>query len=169
MVIVALPDFVLSATEVAVIVTWAGLGTSAGAVYVMGFAVVLLSVPQAAPMQPLPDRPQLTAVSDVFKTVAVNCCVPLIGTVAAEGETLTETGESALILPEQPEINGRATPNVSPIILVVARPMTTSQPRISLPGGHAGYPRWRRIQAGNCLRLEAASTSHFLRDHSHVK
>jgi hypothetical protein len=68
---VALAVLVESAWDVAVIVTVAGLGTVPGAVY-KPFASML---PQLVPEHPLPVTVQVTAVSFVFDTVAVNCCV----------------------------------------------------------------------------------------------
>src|SRR5216684_4482281 len=60
-------------TEVALTVTVGGLGTLAGAVY---FPVASI-VPQLAPVQPVPDRLQVTAwLAPLGLTVAVNCCTP---------------------------------------------------------------------------------------------
>jgi hypothetical protein len=59
----ALAKTVESATEVAVSVTVAGLGTFAGAVYVIGAPdalEVFESVPQATPAQPAPVSVQVT-------------------------------------------------------------------------------------------------------------
>ena len=59
----AAADLLLSATEVAVRVTEAGLGALAGAVYVTGTPDALDvadSVPQVAPLQPAPDSDQVT-------------------------------------------------------------------------------------------------------------
>lgn len=64
-------DFVVSACEVTMTLTFAGLGTVAGAVY----RPVLVTVPQADPVQPAPATDHVTPVFDVFVTVAVNCCV----------------------------------------------------------------------------------------------
>ena len=63
MVIAADAETEVSVTEVAVSVTVAGFGTAAGAVYVMlapEALVVLERVPQLMPLQPEPDRVQLT-------------------------------------------------------------------------------------------------------------
>jgi hypothetical protein len=63
MVIVAAADLVLSATEVAVSVTAAGLGGLAGAVYEMSAPDELEfaeSVPQVAPAHPAPANAQVT-------------------------------------------------------------------------------------------------------------
>ena len=89
-------DFVVSAFEVAVTVTVAGLGTAEGAVY----RPLLEIVPQVAPEQPLPLRLQLTAVLDMPVTVAVNCCVLPTTTVAVIGETLTPTAGRMVTLAE---------------------------------------------------------------------
>ena len=78
-----------SATEVALTVTVGGLGTLAGAVY---FPVASI-VPQLAPVQPVPERLQVTAwLAPLGLTVAVNCCTPPAVTVTLEGETLTPVG-----------------------------------------------------------------------------
>jgi len=62
-----------SATEVALTVTVGGLGTLAGVVY---FPVASI-VPQLAPVQPVPERLQVTAwLAPLGLTVAVNCCTP---------------------------------------------------------------------------------------------
>ena len=65
----AVADFVGSATEVAVIDTFGGLGTEGGAVY----RPLVDIEPQLAPVQPLPATLQNTAVFVVLITVAVNC------------------------------------------------------------------------------------------------
>ena len=85
---VAVADFVLSATEVAVTVTSAGLGIASGAVYKPPEEMV----PQDAPLQPVPVTLHVTAVFAVPVTVAVNCCVLPAGTSALEGVTFTATG-----------------------------------------------------------------------------
>jgi hypothetical protein len=84
---IALPDDVGVATEVAVTVTWAGLGTVGGAVY----KPLDETVPQEAAVQPVPLTLQFTLVFDEPPTVAVNCCVLPSGTSAVPGETLTAT------------------------------------------------------------------------------
>jgi hypothetical protein len=65
---VADADFVWSATEVAVIVTWAGEGTTPGAVY----EPAAVMVPQVLPLQPDPLILQVTAVFIVPEIVALN-------------------------------------------------------------------------------------------------
>jgi hypothetical protein len=81
-------DFEGSATEVAVTVTTAGLGTAAGAVYRPLDEID----PQVAPEQPVPLRAHVTAVLDVPVTLAANCCVFPTTTSAATGEMVTATG-----------------------------------------------------------------------------
>ncbi len=60
--------------------------------------LVLLNVPQAAPLHPVPERLQLTAVFEVFRTVAVNGCVPFTTTLAVLGATETETAEGCVMV-----------------------------------------------------------------------
>ena len=73
MVRVAVAALLVSTTDLAVTVTVAGLDTVAGAVY---FPVASI-VPQVAPVQPAPERLQLTAwLAPLGLTVAVNCCTP---------------------------------------------------------------------------------------------
>jgi hypothetical protein len=93
-VIVALAFFVLSETDVAVSVTAAGLGTLLGALYVIGVPEALEladSVPQLLPLHPAPESVQRTPRCRLsFRTVAVNCCVPVPAcTLALVGDTLT--------------------------------------------------------------------------------
>lgn len=59
-VIIALPDFVGSATEVAVTVTVRGLGTTDGAIYPVFCPDAVYRVPQAAPEQPAPEIDHVT-------------------------------------------------------------------------------------------------------------
>jgi len=74
------PDFA-SASEVAVTLTVAGFGTVAGAVYIPPLEILPFAVP--------PSTLQVTAVFDVPLTVAVNCCVLPVATVAVAGTTET--------------------------------------------------------------------------------
>src|SRR6266403_179449 len=60
MAMVAEADLVPSAMEVAERRTEGGLGAEAGAVKVTESGVILVSVPQVLPVQPLPERPQRT-------------------------------------------------------------------------------------------------------------
>ena len=104
-VIVALPDFVLSVTDVAVSVTVAGVGTVAGAVYVIATPDALAVVdkpPHVAPEQPAPPSVQFTpCASRSFVTVAVNVCVNPTVTVAIDGPTLTLTAGTTVIVDEK--------------------------------------------------------------------
>src|SRR5216684_2287510 len=55
------------------------------------------SVPQAAPLQPVPESAQVTPLfCESFCTVAVNGCVALAATEAVVGATLTEIGGGAV-------------------------------------------------------------------------
>lgn len=82
---VADPDIRGFATDVAVTLTVAELGTVAGARY----SPVDDIVPHDAPEQPLPDRVQVTLVLVVPVTFAVNSCCWPVTTFADDG--LTET------------------------------------------------------------------------------
>jgi hypothetical protein len=81
-------DLLESATEVAVTVTCAGLGTAVGAVY----RPLDEMVPHAVPEQPAPARLQVMAELVDPVTVAVNCCVFPVTICAVVGETCTITG-----------------------------------------------------------------------------
>jgi hypothetical protein len=81
---VAEPDTDEFATEVAVTVTLGGFGVTAGALY---FPVESM-VPQLAPLQPVPETLQeTTGIVPKGSPVAMNCCIPLSGTVVVLGET----------------------------------------------------------------------------------
>lgn len=69
MVTVADADLLGSDTLVALMVTVAGDGAVAGAVY----SPLEEIVPQEAPLQPVPDTVQVTAVFDVPVTEVANC------------------------------------------------------------------------------------------------
>ena len=82
---VALADFVLSASETAVILTADGFGTVFGAVYTPDALIV-----PTAPFPPsTPPALQATAVLVVPVTVAVNWTDPAGATVAAGGDIET--------------------------------------------------------------------------------
>ena len=91
---VAVADFVPPATEVALSVTFAGLGTTAGAVYVSTAPDALEfaeRVPHVAPLHPEPASIQLTPlVALLFATVAVNVADCPVYTEANVGE-ITKT------------------------------------------------------------------------------
>lgn len=95
------PDLVESACEIAVTLTVAGFGTVAGAVY----SPPLEMLPFAAP----PLTLQATAVFDVPVTVAVNCCVLPVATLAVAGtiETAIVVLGGWLAVPAQPQSTTR--------------------------------------------------------------
>jgi hypothetical protein len=75
---VAVAPIDLSATEVAVKVTALGEGAFAGAAYITDVDVMLESVPHVMPLQPVPERLQLTPMFwESFVRVAVKLCVPI--------------------------------------------------------------------------------------------
>jgi len=77
-VIVAVAFLVGLDTEVAVKVTTFGEGAFAGAAYVTAAAVIFDSVPHATPLQPVPERLQVTPLFwKSFISVAVKLCVPV--------------------------------------------------------------------------------------------
>jgi hypothetical protein len=84
----ALPDLLLSATDVAVTVTSGGAGTTPGAPY----NPELVMVPQVKPEQPLPLILQVTLWLLVPVTLAVNCLYAPVTTSAVDGVTVTTTG-----------------------------------------------------------------------------
>jgi hypothetical protein len=64
-------------------------------------------VPQLAPLQPLPETFQVTAVFVVFATVVVNCfCIPVFN-VPDAGEMLIATG-NATVTTLEPDFDGSA-------------------------------------------------------------
>jgi len=80
-------DLVESATDVALMLTFAGFGTLVGAVY----TPLVPMVPQALPVQPVPDTLHVTLVFVDPVTVAVNCrCLPTT-TCAEVGEIFIAT------------------------------------------------------------------------------
>src|SRR5438552_14136399 len=92
MVTLAVSDFVLSATEIAFTVTGFDAGTVVGAVK----SPVALIVP-AVELPPVTlFTCHVTAVFDVFATVAVNCCVNLTWTLGVLGLTVTTTAGGAV-------------------------------------------------------------------------
>ena len=97
-VIVADADFVPSATEVALSVTVAGIGTAAGAVYVADVVVTFVSVPQLAPEQPVPESDHVTPLfCESFCNVAVKAAVVDTCTDVERGLTPTEIGSGAAV------------------------------------------------------------------------
>ncbi len=57
-----------------------------------------VTVPHADPVQPAPATDHVTAVFVVLETVALNCCVLPVCTVALVGEIVTDTGGGVLIV-----------------------------------------------------------------------
>jgi len=103
MVAVAEAETVVSATEVATIVTFAFSGTLTGAVYVAAVPLEVVAgamVPQPGEHDvPLCVSVQLTPLLPAsFVTVAVNCWVPVTGTLAVAGETETAMGGVMVIV-----------------------------------------------------------------------
>src|SRR5260370_31254451 len=99
-VIVALLNFVLSVTEVAVSITVAGVGMVDGPLYVTDVDVAFISVPHVLPLQPAPESVHVTP---LFWTSLVNCavkfCVPKIAaTLALAGEMLPVMGRGGVSL-----------------------------------------------------------------------
>src|SRR2546428_11937818 len=72
------------------------------------------SVPQAAPLQPVPESAQLTPLfCESFCTVAVNGCVALAATEAVGGATLTEIGAGPPpVVPKNAAVNPAHRPAV---------------------------------------------------------
>lgn len=90
-VIVAVEVLVVSAIDVAVSVTVAGLGTLLGPVYVTLVVVTLDRVPQVAPEQPAPERAHVTPWPlKSLLIVAVKACVASVLTDAVDGLTVAE-------------------------------------------------------------------------------
>jgi len=95
----AVPDFVESACEVAVMVTVPPVGTVPGAVYKPDE----LTVPMLAALAEELLTCQVTAVFVVPVTVAVNCCVWFVPIFAVAGATCTEIVErTAPVCPVHP-------------------------------------------------------------------
>jgi hypothetical protein len=92
---VAVALLVGSATEIAFIATAAGDGTAAGAVYRPAVEIVpFVALP--------PDTPFTCQVTPLFcesfETVAVNCCVCPVFTLAVAGVTLTEMASAVNVM-----------------------------------------------------------------------
>jgi hypothetical protein len=108
-VIVAEADFVPSVTDVAVMVTVAGLGTAAGAVYVVAAPdaeLVAESAPQ--PFAVAQESAQVTPLPPLsLVTVAVNACVFPTATEAVVGVIVTAT---LLEFPPVPEVEFEPPP-----------------------------------------------------------
>jgi hypothetical protein len=109
---VAAAVLVVSVTDCAVNVTEAGVGTAAGAVYVIEAPEALEAadkVPHVAPLQPAPVKVHVTPLFCVsLVTVAMMFCALLVCTDALVGLTATETG------------GGGTTVNVATALFVVS-------------------------------------------------
>ncbi len=111
-VIVAARDLVVSATEVALIVTAGFAGSAAGAVYVEGAPLAVAAgatVPHPGEHEVPPwVSAQVTPLfAGSFRTVAVYCCVALTGIRAAPGET--ETLIAGIVMVAEPVLEESAT------------------------------------------------------------
>ena len=95
-----LEDLVESATEIAVTVTMAGLGSTAGAVYIPPVEMV----PWAASPPVTPLTCQVTPVFAALLTVAENVWVAPVWTVALAGDTLTVMTGGGVWPPPLPEL-----------------------------------------------------------------
>jgi len=80
-------DLEVSATDVAVTLARAGVGTVAGAVYKPDDVMV----PHDPDTQPVPETVHVTAVLEEPVTEAVNCCCPFTAMVAELGDIETPT------------------------------------------------------------------------------
>ncbi len=135
-VMVVLADFVPSATEVAVNVTVAGLGTAAGAVYVTAAPEAVdpgATVPQVVPLQPAPDNAQVTPLlPESFATVAVKVCVVPTCTLTVATDIATEINAGAGVLPPPP-LPLELTDPAQPEIRAIASSVTTTIERGARP------------------------------------
>jgi hypothetical protein len=99
---VAVPAFVVSATEVAVSVTVGGVGTPIGAVYntvAPDALVVGATVPHVAPLQPTPDTVQLTPLfRESFVTVAAKFALAPRLTLAVAGKIATPIAGGVVVV-----------------------------------------------------------------------
>jgi hypothetical protein len=101
-VIVAVPVFVVSATDVAVSVTDGGVGTLIGALYTTvapDALVVGATVPHAVPLQPVPDNVQLTPLfCESFATVSAKFELAPASTLAVVGNNVTPIGGGGVVI-----------------------------------------------------------------------
>ena len=101
MVIVAEADLVASATEVAFNVIVDGFGTAAGALKLTATPealVVGVTVPQVAPVHPVPVSVHLTPLAaESLATVAVKACVPFTVTLAVVSDKVTVIGAAVAV------------------------------------------------------------------------
>lgn len=141
--IVADALFVVSAMELAVNVIVPGVGAVAGAVYVTATPEALLdadSVPQAAPVHPLPDSAQLTPLPALsLATVAVNACDCPACIENVVGDIVTAIAESGFAVDPPPP-----QPPTNPTIVAIVRMARANKDR----GTHCV-----------CTRIKAVSVS----------
>ena len=147
-----------SAWDVAVTVTCGGVGANDGAVYSPVADIVPFDVP--------PATLQLTAVFVDPDTVALNCCVPLVATVALVGriETATWGGGVELLPPPHPVVVS-STSSVPRHTQGEARPAPLRCLRMVLPGLpdfdaiHSSDTGWRELSIPSryCLRYDVAA------------
>ena len=152
-VIVTEADFVVSATEVAVSITVAGVGTLAGAIYVMDppdALDVADNVPHAAPLHPAPESDHITPLlAESLVTVAITDCDWPTCTDIVVGVTLTEIAAGAgggdevwplpppllTVVPAQPAVNNTVTMTATAGISRCASPRVTSRvSRLAITG-----------------------------------
>src|ERR1700730_7070610 len=125
------------------------------------------SMPQAAPLQPVPDKAQFTPLFCAsFCTVAVKLWVAPVGTLAAAGDRLTETGVGELLpldetlTPAHPEISTRANTHTGMRTSFVVRTaeiaMTGALLSVSL-GGTPNCERLPRTRSGSYVKGTSSS------------
>jgi hypothetical protein len=154
-VMVAIANFVASSTEVAVSVTVGGFGTAAGAVYITaapGAVFAPDSEPQAAPVQPGPDRVHVVpSFFGSFKTVAVKLAPWLVCSVAVVGvsatDTLFTTGAGLVEEPPPHPENPAATIITHALIVATFVRSTPRRKSIYPPGSDRGRERHSSTRA----------------------
>jgi hypothetical protein len=104
-------DAVLLASAMLVATTWmlAGEGATSGAVYT-AVSELVASVPQEAPLHPVPVKLHATAVFDIPVTVAVKLSTLAVGTEALDGLILSKTAVAATTaMLAEADLEGSAT------------------------------------------------------------
>jgi hypothetical protein len=123
-VIVAIADFVVSATDVAVNITTGGLGSAPGAVYTMGVPEALVAAdkpPQVAPPHSAPARVHVTpAFEGSPVTVAVKVVVAFTATVAVDCDNVTETPAGGADEPIVIAAEADFVPSLTDVAVIVA-------------------------------------------------
>src|SRR5580698_7757496 len=120
MVAMEVPEMLGASVIKAVMVTLAGFGMITGAVY----KPALVMVPTVALPPVTPFTCQVTAVSLVLVTVAVNCCCEPSCTLAVAGETVTVgvTGGVGLPPPQAERVRTTSAAAAARIALFITRP-----------------------------------------------